>query len=100
MQPMSLNKLAGLSYCIGAVLITIPFLLQITAGGTPEEGTLIWRYFSNSILEGGNLSLLFPLMSITGIAFLIFATYTLNGILQKEKEDGLLSLGTVFMILG
>ena len=31
---------------------------------------------------------------------MIFATYTLNGILQKEKEDGLLSLGTVFMILG
>ena len=45
MQPMSLKKLDGLSFCIGAVLITIPFLLQITAGGTPEEGTLIWRYF-------------------------------------------------------
>ena len=61
---------------------------------------MIWRYFSNSIVEGGNLSLLFPLMSVTGIAFLIFGTYSLNGILQKEKEDGLLSLGTVFMILG
>ena len=56
MQPMSLNKLAGLSYCIGAALITIPFLLQITAGGTPEEGTLIWRYFSNILpaLEATN----------------------------------------------
>ena len=71
MKPMSLKKLAGLSFCIGAVLITIPFLLQITAGGTPEEGTLIWRHFSNSIVEGGSLSLLFPLMSVTGIAFLM-----------------------------
>ena len=80
MQPMSLNKLAGLSYCIGAVLITIPFLLQITAGGTPEEGTLIWRYFAEEITKGGNLSLLYPLLSILGIALLIFGTYTLNNL--------------------
>ena len=42
MKTMSLNKVGGISLCVGAVLLTIPFILQITFGGTPEEGTLIW----------------------------------------------------------
>ena len=100
MNSMSLSKMAGLCLCIGAALLTIPFLLQITMGGTPEEGTLIWRYFAEEITKGGNLSLLYPILSILCIAFLIFGTYTLNNLLQKEKEDGLLSLGTVLIILG
>jgi len=100
MKTMSLNKVGGFSLCIGAVLLTIPFIIQITFGGTPEEGTLIWRYFSQEIVSGGNLSLLYPLISVLGIAFLIFGLFTLNGLLQKEKADGLMSLGTVFSILG
>ena len=43
MKTMSLNKIGGLCLCVGAALLTIPFLLQITLGGTPEEGSLIWR---------------------------------------------------------
>mgnify|MGYP003302777944 FL=1 len=39
MISMSLSKMGGLCICIGAALLTIPFLLQITMGGTPEEGT-------------------------------------------------------------
>jgi len=100
MKTMSLNKVGGISLCVGAVLLTIPFILQITFGGTPEEGTLIWRYFSQEILSGGNLSLLYPLLSILGIALSIFGYYTLNGSLQNEKSDGLLGLGTVLTILG
>ena len=100
MISMSLSKMGGLCICIGAALLTIPFLLQITMGGTPEEGTQIWRYFAEEITKGGNLSLLYPILSILGIAFLIFGTYTLNNLLQKEKEDGLLSLGTALIILG
>ena len=100
MKTISLNKAGGYALCIGSLLLTIPFILQITFGGTPQEGTLIWRYFSNEIIAGGSLSLLYSLLSVTGIAFLIFGLYTLNQILQKEKEDGLLSLGTVFAILG
>ena len=100
MNSMSLNKLGGLCLCIGAALLTIPFLLQITMGGTPEEGSLIWRYFSEELTNGGTLSLLYPILSILGIAFLIFGTHTLNSMLQKEKEDGLLSLGTMLIILG
>ena len=100
MKTMSLNKIGGLCLCVGAVLLTIPFLLQITLGGTPEEGSLIWIYFANEITSGGNLTLLYPLLSVLGIAFLVFGIYTLNNLLQKEKEDGLLSLGTVFVILG
>ena len=100
MKTMSLNKIGGLCLCVGAALLTIPFLLQITLGGTPEEGSLIWRYFANEITSGGNLTLLYPLLSVLGIAFLVFGIYTLNNLLQKEKEDGLLSLGTVLVILG
>jgi len=100
MKTMSLNKVGGISLCVGAVLLTIPFILQITFGGTPEEGTLIWRYFSEEILSGGNLSLLYPLLSILGISLSIFGLYTLNGSLQSEKSDGLLGLGTVLTILG
>jgi hypothetical protein len=97
---MSLNKVGGISLCVGAVLLTIPFILQITFGGTPEEGTLIWRYFSEEILSGGKLSLLYPLLSIFGLSLSIFGLYTLNGSLQSEKSDGLLGLGTVLTILG
>lgn len=100
MKTMSLNKVGGISLCVGAVLLTIPFILQITFGGTPEEGTLIWRYFSEEILSGGNLSLLYPLLSIFGLSLSIFGLYTLNGSLQSEKSDGLLGLGTVLTILG
>ena len=100
MKTMSLNKVGGISLCVGAVLLTIPFILQITFGGTPEEGTLIWRYFSEEILSGGKLSLLYPLLSILGISLSIFGIYTLNGSLQSEKSDGLLGLGTVLTILG
>ena len=100
MKTISLNKIGGLCLCVGAALLTIPFLLQITLGGTPEEGSLIWRYFANEITSGGNLTLLYPLLSVLGIAFLVFGIYTLNNLLQKEKEDGLLSLGTVLVILG
>lgn len=100
MKTMSLNKVGGISLCVGAVLLTIPFILQITFGGTPEEGTLIWRYFSDEILSGGNLSLLYPLLSIFGLSLSIFGIYTLNGSLQSEKSDGLLGLGTVLTILG
>ena len=56
MNSMSLSKMGGLCLCIGAALLTIPFLLQITMGGTPEEGTLIWRYFAEEITKGGTLS--------------------------------------------
>ena len=100
MNSMSFSKVGGLCLCIGAVLTTVPFLFQITLGGTPEEGALIWRYFSDEITKGGNLSLLYPILSLLGISFLIFGTYTLNCLLQKQKEDGLLSLGTVLIILG
>ena len=100
MNSMSLSKLAGMCLCLGAALLTIPFLLQITMGGTPEEGSLIWRYFSEELTNGGTLSLLYPILSILGIALLIFGTHTLNSMLQKEKEDGLLSLGTMLIILG
>jgi|TARA_B110000240_G_scaffold136893_1_gene151695 hypothetical protein len=100
MKTIPINKAGGFALCLGSLLLTIPFILQITFGGTPEEGTLIWRYFSNEIISGGALSLLYPLLSVTGIAFLIFGLYTLNDLLQKEKGDGLLSLGTVFAILG
>ena len=85
MNSMSFSKLAGMCLCLGAALLTIPFLLQITLGGTPEEGSLIWRYFSQEITNGGALSLLYPILSILGIAFLIFGTHTLNSMIQKEK---------------
>jgi len=60
MKTMSLNKVGGISLCVGAVLLTIPFILQITFGGTPEEGTLIWRYFSEEILSGGKFEFIIP----------------------------------------
>ena len=85
MKTMSLNKIGGLCLCVGAALLTIPFLLQITLGGTPEEGSLIWRYFADEITSGGNLTLLYPILSVLGIALLVFGVYTLNSLLQKEK---------------
>ena len=100
MKSMSLSKLGGICLCSGAVLLTIPFTLQIALGGTPEEGTYIWQYFANEILTGGALSLLYPMLSVMGIAFLIFGIYTLNGLLQEEQTDSLMSLGTVLTIVG
>ena len=83
MNSMSLNKLGGLCLCIGAALLTIPFLLQITMGGTPEEGSLIWRYFSEELTNGGTLSLLYPILSILGIAWPKFLAFFLN---QAQEE--------------
>ncbi len=72
MNSMSLSKLAGMCLCLGAALLTIPFLLQITMGGTPEEGSLIWRYFSEELTNGGTLSLLYPILSILGYCVVDF----------------------------
>lgn len=99
MKNLSIKKLGGFCLIIGSLLSFIPFFLQITLGGTPEEGTQIFSFFANEVLNGNN-SLLYPLLSSMGITFTIFGIYSLNSVLQKEKENALLSLGTFFIIIG
>ena len=100
MDNLSFNKLGGFCLSIGAVLGFIPFLLQIILGGTPEEGVQIFGFFADEVLNGGVNSLLYPIIGVIGVSLTMFGVHSLNSVLQKEKEDALLSLGTFFIIIG
>ena len=69
-------------------------------GGTPEEGVQIFGFFADEVLNGGVNSLLYPILGVIGVSLTMFGVHSLNSVLQKEKEDALLSLGTFFIIIG
>ena len=46
MGNMSLKKLTGICFIVGVLANTLPFILTIFAGATPEEGVNIFQFFS------------------------------------------------------
>ena len=100
MNNISLSKCGGQCLIAGGVVSFIPFLMQILVGGPPPDNEYIFSYFANMTVDGGSLSVLYTMMSVFGVAFIMYGIFTLNGFLQEQKKDALLSLGTFLFLLG
>ena len=100
MNNLSLSKLGGQCMIAGGVISFIPFLFQILAGGTPPDNENIFSFFANNTANAGSLGILYTLMSVLGTALVMYGISNLNGYMQKQKNEAVLSLGTFLFILG
>jgi hypothetical protein len=100
MNNLSLSKLGGQCLIAGGVISFIPFLLQILVGGPPPDNVNIFSFFANTVVDGGSVSILYSIMTIFGVALVMYGVSNLNGILQEQQKDALLSLGTYLFLLG
>ena len=100
MNNLSLSKLGGQCLISGGVISFIPFLLQILVGGPPPDNVNIFSFFANTVVDGGSVSILYSIMTISGVALVMYGVYNLNGILQEQQKDALLSLGTFLFLIG
>ena len=100
MNNLSLSKLGGQCLIAGGVISFIPFLLQILVGGPPPDNVNIFSFFANTVVDGGSVSILYSIMTIFGIALVMYGVYNLNVFLQEQQKDALLSLGTFLFLIG
>ena len=100
MNNLSLSKLGGQCLISGGVISFIPFLLQIIVGGPPPDNVNIFSFFANTTVDGGSVSILYSIMTIFGIALVMYGVYNLNVFLQEQQKDALLSLGTFLFLIG
>ena len=100
MNNLSLSKLGGQCLIAGGVISFIPFLFQILAGGAPPDNVNIFSFFANTTVDGGSVSILYSIMTIFGIALIMYGVYNLNVFLQEQQKDALLSLGTFLFLIG
>ena len=84
----------------GRVISFIPFLLQILVGGPPPDNANIFSFLTNTTVDGGSVSILYSIMTIFGIALVMYGVYNLNVFLQEQQKDALLSLGTFLFLIG
>ena len=84
----------------GGVISFIPFLLQIIVGGPPPDNVNIFSFFANTTVDGGSVSILYSIMTIFGIALVMYGVYNLNVFLQEQQKDALLSLGIFLFLIG
>ena len=100
MNNLSLTKLGGQCLIAGGIISFIPFLMQIIVGGPPPDNEYIFQYFANTTVESGSLAIIYALMTVFGLALVMYGISNLNGLLQEQQKDGLLSLGTFLFLLG
>ena len=100
MNNLSLSKLGGQCLIAGGVISFIPFLLQIIVGGPPPDNVNIFSFFANTTVDGGSVSILYSIMTIFGIALVMYGVYNLNVFLQEQQKGALLSLGTFLFLIG
>ena len=100
MNNLSLSKLGGQCLIAGGVISFLPFLLQILVGGPPPDNVNIFSFFANTTVDGGSVSILYSIMTIFGIALVMYGVYNLNVFLQEQQKYALLSLGTFLFLIG
>ena len=86
MNNLSLSKLGGQCMIAGGVISFIPFLFQILAGGTPPDNENIFSFFANNTANAGSLGILYTLMSVLGIALVMYGIANLNGYMEKTAK--------------
>ena len=97
---MSVNKLAGICFIVGAILNFIPIIVGVLLGGNPEEGAPILDFFYKTTIDGGAQSRLFAWMGTLSAALLAYAVYTLNSIEQSKEKNALMGMGAFLVVFG
>jgi len=97
---MSVNKLAGICFIVGAILNFIPIIVGVLLGGNPEEGAPILDFFYQTTMDGGAQSRLFAWIGSLSAALLAYAVYSLNRIEQSKEKNALMGMGAFLVVFG
>ena len=97
---MSVNKLAGLCFIVGAIFNFIPIIVGVLLGGNPEEGAPILDFFYQTVMDGGAQSRLFAWIGTLSAALIAYAVFSLNSIEQSKEKNALMGMGAFMMVFG
>ena len=97
---MSVNKLAGICFIVGAIFNFIPIIVGVLLGGNPEEGAPILDFFYQTTMDGGAQSRLFAWMGTLSAALIAYAVFSLNSIEQTKEKNALMGMGAFMMVFG
>ena len=100
MNNSSSSKLGGQCLIVGAIISFILFIIQILISGPPPGSEHIFSYFANETAGRGSSGVIYTLLGTLGTALIAFGFLVLNGHLQEQQKDTMLSLGTFLFIVG
>ena len=100
MNNSSSSKLGGQCLIVGAIISFILFIIQILISGPPPGSEHIFSYFANETVGRGSSGVIYTLLGMFGNALIAFGFLVLNGHLQEQQKDTMLSLGTFLFIVG
>jgi len=100
MNNSSSSKLGGQCLIVGAIISFIIFIIQILVSGPPPGNEHIFTYFANETIAKGSATVIYTLLWIFGNVLIAFGILVLNGHLQEQQKDTMLSLGTFLFIVG
>ena len=97
---MSVNKLAGICFIVGAIFNFIPIIVGVLLGGNPEEGAPILDFFYQTVMDGGAQSRLFAWIGTLSAALIAYAVFSLNSIEQSKEKNALMGMGAFMIVFG
>ena len=100
MNNSSSSKLGGQCLVAGGIISFIIFIIQILVSGPPPGNEHIFTYFANETIAKGSATVIYTLLWIFGNVLIAFGILVLNGHLQEQQKDTMLSLGTFLFIVG
>jgi len=100
MNNSSSSKLGGQCLIVGAIISFIIFIIQILVSGPPPGNEHIFSYFANETVAKGSATVIYTLLWMFGNVLIAFGILVLNGHLQEQQKDTMLSLGTFLFIVG
>ena len=69
-------------------------------GRPPPDNENVFSYVVSTTVDSGSLGILYAMMTVFGLALVMYGIFNLNGLLQEKQKDALLSFGTFLFILG
>ena len=99
MNNSSSSKLGGQCLIVGAIISFIIFIIQILVSGPPPGNEHIFSYFANETVAKGSATVIYTLLWMFGNVLIAFGILVLNGHLQEQQKDTMLSLGTFMFIV-
>ena len=100
MNNSSSSKLGGQCLVAGGIISFIIFIIQILVSGPPPGNEHIFSYFANETVAKGSATVIYTLLWMFGNVLIAFGILVLNGHLQEQQKDSMLSLGTFLFIIG
>jgi len=85
---------------VGAIISFIIFIIQRLVSGPPPGNEHIFSYFANETVAKGSATVIYTLLWMFGNVLIAFGILVLNGHLQEQQKDTMLSLGTFLFIVG